>query len=101
MSEDMAAHVHTVAIAFSGLVLGPIYPCTMTVATRLLDRRVQTASLSFISAMGSTGGAVAPFVTGLLAQAVGTFVLHPICIFCFVTMMACWLCLPKPVKRRE
>jgi len=32
-------------------------------------------SLAFVSALGSSGGAVAPFFTGLLAQATGTWVL--------------------------
>lgn len=34
--------------------------------------------LSFIGALGSSGGAFFPFLTGLLAQNAGTIVLHPI-----------------------
>ena len=34
----------------------------------------------------SSGGAAAPFTTGILAQAVGTFVLHPIAIGLFSVM---------------
>jgi fucose permease len=58
-------------------------------------------AISFISSAGSSGGAVAPFTTGLLAQAVGTFVLHPICIGLFIVMMLCWFGLPKLEKRSE
>jgi len=54
-----------------------------------------------ISAFGSLGGAVAPFVTGLLAQAVGTWVLHPIVIALFVAMMLCWYEIPTESKRKQ
>ena len=44
---------------------------------------------------------MAPFMTGMLAQHVGTFVLHPICIGLFVSMGLIWFFLPKPEKRSE
>ncbi|TKA72005.1 hypothetical protein B0A49_04151 [Cryomyces minteri] len=90
-----------VAVSILGLLLGPIYPCAQTIFTRLLPRRIQMTSISFISSAGSSGGAVAPFTTGLLAQAVGTFVLHPICIGLFVVMQCCWFGLPRVRKRTE
>ncbi|KAH0297534.1 MFS general substrate transporter, partial [Aureobasidium melanogenum] len=90
-----------VAVSLLGLLLGPVYPCATTIFTRLMDRDVQMTALSFVSSAGSSGGAVAPFLTGLLAQAVGTFVLHPICIGLFVIMVGCWYGLPNKVKRTE
>lgn len=90
-----------VAVSVVGLLLGPIYPCAMTVFSRLLPREIQISSLSFISAMGSSGGAIAPFFTGLLAQRLGTVVLHPIAIALFVVMEISWGLLPKLVKRTE
>jgi fucose permease len=89
-----------VAVAFIGLLLGPVSPCCMVLFLRLLPKRLQTTSISFVSSAGSSGGAVAPFLTGLLAQAVGTYVLHPVCIGLFVVMLGCWFLLPK-VERRE
>ncbi|KAL9113778.1 MAG: hypothetical protein Q9227_002223 [Pyrenula ochraceoflavens] len=90
-----------VAVSVVGLLLGPVYPCAMAVFSRLLPRSVQMNSLGFISAMGSSGGAAAPFFTGLLAQKLGTVVLHPIAIALFVVMVVAWGCLPKMGKRRE
>ncbi|KAI9824840.1 MAG: hypothetical protein M1819_000792 [Sarea resinae] len=84
-----------VAVAILGLLLGPVYPCAMAIFTALLPRPLQISSLSFVSAMGSSGGAVAPLATGLAAQKVGTVVLHPICIALFVVMEVAWLCLPR------
>jgi fucose permease len=91
----------SVAIAFSGLLLGPIYPCAVHIFQRLIPRNMQISSLSLIASVGSSGGAVAPFMTGVLAQRVGTFVLHPICIGLFVAMAGMWWALPEPEKRDE
>jgi fucose permease len=79
-----------VAVSIVGLLLGPVYPCATTIVTRLLPKRIQTTSLGFIASAGSSGGAVAPFLTGLLAQSVGTYVLHPVCIGLFCVMLGCW-----------
>lgn len=56
-----------VAVALVGLLLGPVYPCATAVFSKLLPRSIQVSSLNFISALGSSGGAVSPFFTGLLA----------------------------------
>ena len=88
-----------VAVSIVGLLLGPVYPCATSVFSRLLPRSIQMSSLGFVSAMGSSGGAVAPFFTGLLAQKVGTVVLNPICIGLFVVMELSWFLLPKEEKR--
>jgi fucose permease len=90
-----------VSLAVVGLLLGPIYPCAASVLTRNLSRQEQVSGLGIVSAFGSSGGAVAPFATGLLAQAVGTFVLHPIAIGLFGAMLVCWFTLPTIRKRTE
>ncbi|TVY57799.1 Bypass of stop codon protein 6 [Lachnellula cervina] len=90
-----------VAIAIVGLLLGPVYPCATVVFSRAIPRKEQVSGLSVISAFGSSGGAVAPFTTGILAQAAGTFVLHPIAIGLFGAMLIIWFCLPNIRKRTE
>ncbi|KAF8854208.1 MFS general substrate transporter [Acephala macrosclerotiorum] len=90
-----------VAVAIVGLLLGPVYPCATTVFSKMIRRSEQVSSLSVISAFGSSGGAVAPFTTGILAQVVGTWVLHPVAIGLFGAMVGCWFALPTPRKRTE
>ncbi|KAI1379364.1 MFS general substrate transporter [Hypoxylon crocopeplum] len=90
-----------VSLSIVGLLLGPVYPCAAVVFTRNLSRREQVSGMSLISAFGSSGGAIAPFTTGLLAQAVGTFVLHPIAIGLFAVMMLCWFGQPGIRKRSD
>jgi fucose permease len=90
-----------VSLAVVGLLLGPVYPCATTVLTRNLSRSERLSGIGVVSAFGSTGGAVAPFLTGLLAQLVGTFVLHPIAITLFAVMLICWYLLPPVQKKTE
>ncbi|KAG5658329.1 hypothetical protein KAF25_010510 [Fusarium avenaceum] len=92
---------NAIAVSIVGLLLGPIYPCAAAVFLRSMNRREALSGIGTISACGSAGGAVAPFITGLLAQAVGTFVLHPIVIFLFLVMLLCWYFLPADDKRTE
>ncbi|KAM3424114.1 hypothetical protein BST61_g11339 [Cercospora zeina] len=89
---------NAVSVAVLGLLLGPVYPAAATVFTKLLPRRLQTIAIGFISSAGSSGGAVVPFLTGLIAQGSGTWVLHPVCIGAFVGMLICWAVLPRVKK---
>ena len=66
-----------VAVSIVGFLLGPIYPIATTIFARLLPGNLQMSAIAFITTAGSSGGAIVPFTTGILAQAVGAFVLHP------------------------
>ncbi|KAF3767110.1 hypothetical protein M406DRAFT_69274 [Cryphonectria parasitica EP155] len=90
-----------VAVALVGLLLGPVYPCAAAIFMRTMSRSEKVSGMGVISAFGSSGGAAAPFTTGLLAQAAGTFVLHPIAIGLFAAMLVCWYGLPSERKRRD
>jgi fucose permease len=92
---------NAVAVSILGLLLGPVYPCANSYFMRLLPRSTQTSAMGFIASAGSSGGAVAPFTTGILAQAVGTYVLHPVCLALYVVMLGGWIALPKIRKRTE
>ncbi|KAK7549323.1 major facilitator superfamily domain-containing protein [Phyllosticta citricarpa] len=91
----------TILVAFLGLILGPIYPCVQTIFSRLLPRNIQVPAVGFIASAGSSGGAVAPFFTGLIAQVRGTWVLHPICVSLFASMLVGWWALPAVRKRTD
>ena len=89
------------AVAILGLLLSPVYLCAQTIFAKLLPRNVQMTVVGFIASAGSSGSAVAPFTTGLLARAVGIYVLHPVCIGLFVVMLICWFVLPRIRERTE
>lgn len=90
-----------VAVSIVGLLLGPVYPAAAGLLMRGLSRRERVSGMSAMAAFGSAGGAAAPFITGVLAQAVGTFVLHPIVIALFAAMLVFWYLVPDLQKRRE
>lgn len=90
-----------VAESLVGLVLGPVYPCATAILSRLLPRNIQIPAISFVTSMGSSGGALIPLVTGLMAQKLGTVVLHPIVLVSCATMLAAWSFLPRVSKRAE
>lgn len=90
-----------VAVALLGVILGPVYPSATVVFARLLPRSTQNTAIAFISSAGSSGGAVAPFITGIIASSAGTWVLHPVCIALFGVMGVMWFLLPKMEKRRN
>ncbi|EPE07013.1 major facilitator superfamily transporter [Ophiostoma piceae UAMH 11346] len=90
-----------VAVSIVGLLLGPVYPCAADVLMRNLSRKERIAGVSAMAAFGSAGGAAAPFITGVLAQVAGTFVLHPIAIALFVGMLIFWFLIPEPKKPTE
>ncbi|CAK7213191.1 hypothetical protein SBRCBS47491_001718 [Sporothrix bragantina] len=90
-----------VAVSIVGLLLGPVYPCAAGMLMRLMSRRERVSGMSAMAAFGSAGGAAAPFITGVLAQAVGTFVLHPIVIALFTAMAVFWYFVPDERKRQE
>lgn len=92
---------NAVAVALIGLLLGPIYPCATGVFSKLLPAHLQITSLGLIGSVGSSGGALFPFLTGVLAQGSGTVVLNPVCIALYVVMIGAWLGIPRVAKRRE
>ncbi|KAK5049073.1 hypothetical protein LTR84_005496 [Exophiala bonariae] len=92
---------NAVAEALVGLFLGPVYPCATAIFSKLLPRNMQVTALSVVGGMGSSGGALVPFITGMLAQKLGTVVLHPIVLISFAAMLVTWFLLPRVEKRRE
>jgi fucose permease len=90
-----------ISVAIVGLLLGPVYPCAAAVFMRGMNRSEKVSGMGVTSAFGSSGGALAPFTTGILAQAFGTWVLHPIAIGLFAAMLMCWYGLPVTRRRTE
>ncbi|KAK9240015.1 major facilitator superfamily domain-containing protein [Lipomyces kononenkoae] len=90
-----------VAVSIVGLFVGPMYPSAITAISHLLPRHTQNFSLTIVTAFGSTGGALWPFITGLLAQTKGTFVVHPVAISLFGGMCVCWSLIPFSRRKKE
>ncbi len=69
---------NALAVAFVGLLLGPMYPILMNHSTRILPRWLLTGCMGYIAGVGQAGSAVLPFLTGLLASKFGIASLQPL-----------------------
>lgn len=84
-----------VFVSLAGVFVGPTYPLMITIAAKVLPRKIQVVSLTIMTAFGSSGGALFPFLVGLISQFTGTFVVHPIFIALYLFMLIVWICLPN------
>ncbi|KAG9085360.1 hypothetical protein FS749_004472 [Ceratobasidium sp. UAMH 11750] len=80
--------------ALIGFVLGPIYPISLTLATKLLPVEIHMTALATMSSCAQMGSAICPFVTGVLANAKGVGVLQPILLGILSLMAGLWCLFP-------
>ncbi|KAG2732951.1 hypothetical protein G9P44_003941 [Scheffersomyces stipitis] len=91
-----------VLIAFAGVLIGPNYPLNIAYMAHdgLVPRKIQVISLTIMSAFGSSGGAIFPFIVGLVSQTTGTYIVLPIFIALYGLMVIIWVFIPN-VERRN
>ena len=85
-----------VALALLGFFLGPVFPTTMSVASRLTRPRLVPAAIGIMNAASTVGGSVLPWLAGTLAQSAGMRVLLPFVLALALAQFAAW----RPVAVR-
>ncbi|KAK9463723.1 major facilitator superfamily domain-containing protein [Lipomyces oligophaga] len=90
-----------VAISIAGFFIGPVFPTVITYVSGNLPRKIQQFSLTLASAFGSSGAALWPFITGMLAQSKGVYVVHPIAISLFASLCFLWWLIATPQRKLE
>ncbi|KAG9128496.1 hypothetical protein FRC07_009720 [Ceratobasidium sp. 392] len=80
--------------AIVGFVLGPIFPTSLSLATKLLPTEIHMTALATMSSFASIGSALYPFVTGALANAKGVAVLQPVMLGILSVMAGLWCLFP-------
>ncbi|KAK4508770.1 hypothetical protein PRZ48_002509 [Zasmidium cellare] len=93
--------VSAVAIALLGFFLGPIFPASVVVLSKILPKHLHVGAISFTSAVGMGGAAVLPFAVGAIASAAGVQVLQPIILAILALVTLIWLSLPKVPKDKR
>ncbi|KAJ7481904.1 MFS general substrate transporter [Mycena latifolia] len=86
-----------VAVAFVGLMSGPIYPLALNRAAKLFPPWLLTATMSWMAAMATVGGAVVPFIAGAVSSKAGLKSLEPLILAMMVTMLGLWMLVPKHI----
>ncbi|GAB7350687.1 hypothetical protein MBLNU459_g1249t1 [Dothideomycetes sp. NU459] len=94
-------YVSAVAVSLQGFFLGPMFPAAVVATTKLLPRHLHVSGIGFAAAFGGSGGAIFPFVTGVIAQAKGVQVLQPIILSLIVAIWILWLGLPRLGKKKD
>ena len=84
-----------VFISLAGVTIGPNYPLQIGLTAKLIPRKIQVISLTIITAFGSSGGAIFPFIVGLISQSAGTYVVMPVFIALYCCMLGLWIALPN------
>ncbi|KAK4048968.1 hypothetical protein OIO90_005603 [Microbotryomycetes sp. JL221] len=89
---------NAVTVGLVGLIIGPIYPVTMSVCTKVLPRSMHASGIGFIAAFGS---ALFPFITGALAQKFSPAVLQPVMVVLFSVQIGIWVFCPSPPRKKD
>lgn len=88
-------------VCILGALIGPNYPLMITVVTLgMIPRRIQVVALTIVSSFGLSGGALLPFIVGILLQRFLSYVILPTFIITYSLMLLIWICLPNLERRR-
>ncbi|RDX49324.1 MFS general substrate transporter [Lentinus brumalis] len=88
-----------VAVAGVGMLLGPMYPLVMSHTRRVFPPYLLSGCIGWIAAIGQSGSAFLPFVTGALASKVGIKVLQPVVVSMMAVMVGVWALVPNSPRR--
>ncbi|KAJ6487637.1 MFS general substrate transporter [Mycena sanguinolenta] len=86
-----------VAVAFIGVLLGPMYPIVMNHAGRIFPRWLLSGSIGWIAGLGQTGSALLPFITGAVASKAGIKALQPLLISMMGVFPILWALVPRKI----
>ncbi|KAI7898910.1 major facilitator superfamily domain-containing protein [Cokeromyces recurvatus] len=77
-----------------GLLLGPMFPTTISLASKALPRSYHATSIGFMAALGAGGAALFPFITGQVAGKLGILIMPIACIIMSIIMLVLWIFIP-------
>ncbi|KAK4518508.1 uncharacterized protein ATC70_008726 [Mucor velutinosus] len=78
-----------------GLLLGPMFPTTISLASKALPRSYHATSIGFVAALGAGGAALFPFLTGQVAGKFGILIMPAACIVMSAVMLVLWCFIPS------
>ncbi|KAF5322629.1 hypothetical protein D9619_002070 [Psilocybe cf. subviscida] len=84
-----------IAVSLIGVFLGPMYPVAISYTPLILPRSLVNGAIGWITAVGATGSALLPFLTGQIANKYGIGIMQPFLVVMMVIMLGCWALVPK------
>ena len=85
--------VSALGLCLVGFSLGPIFPTTIALMSKVVSSRLLPSAIGFLASLGSVGAALFPWLAGNLAQAIGLWSLLPYVITLTIFMLCLWIVL--------
>ncbi|KAI9269146.1 major facilitator superfamily domain-containing protein [Phascolomyces articulosus] len=92
--------IDSIAIISIGFLLGPMFPSTISLASKILPRNMHATSIGFMAGTGAGGAALFPFITGQVAGKFGILSMPGVCLVMAVTMQILWMIVPSDKDKR-
>jgi fucose permease len=73
----------------------------MSIASKAFEKRIQATAMGLIFVLAQAGGALFPWITGVLASQAGVKVMQPVLVGLIVAMGVSWAPIPKVPKRDD
>ncbi|VVT53107.1 uncharacterized protein SAPINGB_P003407 [Magnusiomyces paraingens] len=87
--------VSSVCAVLIGFFNAPLYPTSMVVFIKKFPEHLHVVGVGLLAACGGVGGALGPFLNGVLTTQYGAFVLAPFTFSLLVAMLISWIILMK------
>ena len=87
--------VAAIGLGLIGFSLGPIFPTTIALMSKIVPSRLLASAIGFLASMGSLGAAFLPWIAGNLISGLGLWTLLPYVLAAVVAMQMVWSLLPK------
>ncbi|KAK9704092.1 hypothetical protein K7432_010384 [Basidiobolus ranarum] len=87
--------LNATVVVLVGFLLGPMFPTTIALASRVLPRKYHATSIGFMAALGAGGAALFPFIVGQIAGELGIVVMPAAVIALATIMMVLWAFIPS------
>ncbi|KAI8059574.1 major facilitator superfamily MFS_1 [Gongronella butleri] len=91
-----AVGVSATALVIIGIAIGPLFPTTISLTTKIVPSRLQATTIGFLAAFGSGGSAIFPYLGGVLIGSAGIGALLPFCISMAAMLFVTWIWVPNP-----
>jgi fucose permease len=93
--------ISAVGLFFVGFCLGPLFPTTIALMSKLVSSRIVAGAVGFMASLGSMGAALFPWLAGNLAQHIGLWSLLPYVIGLTAVMLCLWIALQSQSNTTE
>ena len=84
-----------IGFLFVGFSIGPIYPLTVAITPRLVPARLAASVIGILVSLSIIGGALFPWLAGVLLQVVGMWSLLPYALVLTTLMIVLWWSLAR------